>query len=85
MGGGYIGCEFASLFSELGTKVTILEALPSILTAQGMQIAQFMTKVFMSKGIDIQTSVMVKGIQNKGQHVEISLGMEERQWMLKWR
>ncbi len=32
VGGGYIGCEFASLFAELGTKVTILEALPMILT-----------------------------------------------------
>jgi dihydrolipoamide dehydrogenase len=73
VGGGYIGCEFASLFGELGTKVTILEALPTILAAQGTQVAQFMTKVFTSKGIDIQTGVMVRGIENKGDRVVIAL------------
>lgn len=73
VGGGYIGCEFASLFVELGTKVTILEALPSILTPQGAQISQFMTKVFSQKGVQIQTNVMVKGIENKGNHVEVTV------------
>ena len=73
VGGGYIGCEFASLFAELGTKVTILEALPSILTPQGREISQFMTKAFTNKGINIQTNVMVKSIENKGSHALISL------------
>jgi dihydrolipoamide dehydrogenase len=72
VGGGYIGCEFASLFAELGTKVTILEALPTILTAQGAQIAQFMTKVFTAKGIEIQTNMTVKTIENKKSHVCIT-------------
>lgn len=72
IGGGYIGCEFASLFSEIGSKVTILEALPTILAAQGTQIAQFMTKNFTVKGVDIQTNVMVKGIENRGSHVHIT-------------
>lgn len=72
VGGGYIGCEFASLFAELGVKVTILEALPSILAAQGTQVAQFMTKVFMSKGVDIRTNVMVKTIENQKSHVQIT-------------
>ncbi len=73
VGGGYIGCEFASLFAELGTKVTILEAMPTILTAQGSQIAQFMTKSFSSKGIEILTNVKVSQIQPKGSQVHISL------------
>jgi len=72
IGGGYIGCEFASLFSELGVEVTILEALPTILTAQGTQIAQFMTKSFSSKGINIRTEVKVKSIENKKDHVHIT-------------
>jgi len=73
VGGGYIGCEFASLFAELGAKVTILEALPTILSLQGREISQFMTKAFAAKGIDIQTHVMVKNIENAGNHVRISL------------
>ncbi len=73
VGGGYIGCEFASLFAELGTKVTILEALPSILTAQGPTIAQFMTKSFTARGVNIQTNVMVQSIENKKSNVHITL------------
>lgn len=73
IGGGYIGCEFASLFAELGTKVTILEALPSILAAQGPTIAQFMTQAFLAKGIDIRTNVMVKSVENKKNNVQIAL------------
>lgn len=74
IGGGYIGCEFASLFAELGVKVTILEALPSILTAQGPTIAQFMTKSMSARGIEIRTNVMVKTVENKKTHVDIHLG-----------
>jgi dihydrolipoamide dehydrogenase len=73
VGGGYIGCEFASLFAELGTKVMILEALPSILTAQGPAVSQFMTKTFTSKGVEIHTNVAVKSIENKKSHVHITL------------
>jgi dihydrolipoamide dehydrogenase len=73
VGGGYIGCEFASLFAELGTQVTILEALPTILTAQGAAIAQFMTKALTAKGIDIRTHVAVKSIENKKSHAQIVL------------
>lgn len=73
VGGGYIGCEFASLFAALGTKVTILEALPSILAAQGATVAGFMAKTFTEKGIEIRTNVMVKNIENKETHVHVTL------------
>ncbi len=73
VGGGYIGCEFASLFAELGVKVTILEALPTILAAQGTQIAQFMTKSFTAKGIQIRTNVKVQSIENQGPQVKVTL------------
>ncbi len=74
VGGGYIGCEFASLFAELGVKVTILEALPTILATQGPQIAQYMTKAFQSRGIEIIANVAVKSLENKKSHVLVTLG-----------
>lgn len=64
IGGGYIGCEFASLFADLGVKVTILEALPSIVMLQGKTVAESLTKAFIKKGITIQTGVMVEGIDH---------------------
>lgn len=62
IGGGYIGCEFASLYAELGVKVTILEMLPSIVALQGQAVADALTKAFVKKGIDIKTNVKVEGI-----------------------
>ncbi len=73
VGGGYIGCEFASLFVELGVQVTILEALPTILAAQGPTVSSFMTKAFTSRGVNIRTNVSVQSIDNQNTHVQITL------------
>ncbi len=77
VGGGYIGCEFATLFAELGVQVTIIEALPTILAAQGTQIAQFMTKAFRARGISLMTGITVKHIENRGSGVSVSLSNGE--------
>ncbi len=64
IGGGYIGCEFASLFSDLGVSVRILEALPSIVMLQGKALAESLTRAFIKKGIAIETEVVVEGIEH---------------------
>ncbi|MBM3192420.1 MAG: NAD(P)/FAD-dependent oxidoreductase, partial [Chlamydiae bacterium] len=73
VGGGYIGCEFASLYAALGVKVTLLEALPSIISAQGKQLSDYLTKHFIKQGIDIKTNVIVKSITPYGMGVKITL------------
>lgn len=73
IGGGYIGCEFASLFAELGVKVIILEALPSIVMLQGKTVAETLTRAFVKKGIEIQTNVMVEGIDHNPSSLNIRL------------
>lgn len=56
VGGGYIGCEFASLFTELGTKVIIVEAANSIVSRHSKKISSFLTSLFKKKGIEIFTN-----------------------------
>jgi dihydrolipoamide dehydrogenase len=73
IGGGYIGCEFATLYAELGVKVTILEALPNILALQGKAVGDALTEAFEKQGIDIRTNVFVEGIDHKGDGVSIKL------------
>lgn len=77
VGGGYIGCEFASLFAELGVKVTILEALPTILSLQGKMISQTITSAFAKQGIDVQTNVFVEGIDPTQNGVSIRIKDKE--------
>ena len=73
IGGGYIGCEFASLFAELGVKVTILEALPAIVQAQGKGISDALTRAFVKQGIEIQTGVFVEGIEKTSSGLSVKL------------
>ncbi|MAT07440.1 MAG: dihydrolipoyl dehydrogenase [Acidimicrobiaceae bacterium] len=61
IGGGAIGCEFASTFADLGAEVTILEGLPKILPGLDGDVANVVVKSFKKKGITIKTGVMVNG------------------------
>ena len=61
IGGGAIGCEFASLLSDLGSKVTVLEALPSILPGCDDDMARVVARSFKKRGIDVVTGVQVEG------------------------
>ena len=61
IGGGAIGCEFASTFADLGSKVTILEALPKLLPGLDNDVTNVVVRSFKKKKIDIRTNVMVTG------------------------
>lgn len=61
IGGGAIGCEFASTFADLGAEVTILEGLPKILPGLDTDVANVVVKSFKRKSIDIRTGVSVSG------------------------
>lgn len=73
IGGGYIGCEFASLFSSLGVKVTIVEALDSIIQAQGKTLSAALTKSFKKEGIEIKTGAGVKSVEKNADSVTLHL------------
>lgn len=66
IGGGVIGCEFAALFSTLGTKVTIIEYLPTILAFLDSDISKELTKIFTKNGVTLLTGNSVASLeQNK--------------------
>jgi dihydrolipoamide dehydrogenase len=61
IGGGAIGCEFASLLADMGTKVTILEGLPSILAGCDTEVASVVQRSFKKRGIEIRVGVKITG------------------------
>ncbi|MCC6435031.1 MAG: dihydrolipoyl dehydrogenase [Acidimicrobiales bacterium] len=61
IGGGAIGCEFASMMADLGTEVTILEAMPKILPGCDKDVADVVVRSFKKRGITIRTGVPVAG------------------------
>ena len=79
IGGGAIGCEFASTFADLGATVTILEGLPKILPGLDSDLANVVVRSFKKKNIDIRTGVTVQGheVQTSGSTV-VTFGDGER-------
>ncbi len=61
IGGGAIGCEFASMLSDLGAQVTILEALPKILPGCDKDVTDVVLRSFKKRGIEVRTGVAVTG------------------------
>jgi dihydrolipoamide dehydrogenase len=61
IGGGAIGCEFASMLSDLGSEVTILEALPQILPGVDKDVVSTVLRSFKRRKLDVRTGVKVTG------------------------
>jgi len=63
IGGGVIGCEFASLFSILGSKVTIAEKMPQLLPGEDKEVARKIENCFKKKGIKVNTDADVSSLK----------------------
>jgi dihydrolipoamide dehydrogenase len=77
IGGGVIGCEFASLFCALGSKVSVVEMLDALVPTQSREASKKLEVIFKKKGMDIYTGSRVQGIKrDSGLKVKISGGSE---------
>lgn len=64
IGGGVIGVEFAGIWQALGTKVTILEALPSLIANMDKELGQSLKQSLKKKGADIHTGAKVQSLKS---------------------
>ncbi len=63
IGGNYVGLEMAQLFANLGTKVTILEALPRIAPLEEPEISRWMSRILTEEGIEVAASATVVAVE----------------------
>ena len=63
IGGGVIGCEFASIYNAFGCKVTIIEMLPEIVANMDPDIVKPLKVKLQKDGVEIFTSTRVESIQ----------------------
>ena len=73
IGGGVIGCEFASLYAILGVEVVIIEMMPRIIPMEAEGVSNALAKAFTKKGIAIETNVVVESIDATGKGVVVKL------------
>ncbi len=66
IGGGVIGLEFASIYANLGSEVTVIEALDRILPTMDPEISQAVAAIMKRRGIRICTSAKLEKIEDVG-------------------
>jgi dihydrolipoamide dehydrogenase len=78
VGAGVIGCEFACIFRELGSEVTIVEALSNAVSTEDRDISGILEKELKKRTIKLitRTTVEKTGIQEDGVHAMLSDGKE---------
>jgi dihydrolipoamide dehydrogenase len=63
VGAGAVGCEFADVFAAFGTRVTLIEALPTILPLEDADCSSELTKSFKKRNIDVLTGAKISDVK----------------------
>src|SRR5699024_7980925 len=81
IGAGIIGLELGSVWSRLGSKVTVLEAVDTFLPSVDQQVAKEARKLFTKQGLDIHLGARVTGAKKNKNSVRVTFseGGEERE------
>jgi dihydrolipoamide dehydrogenase len=77
LGGGIIGCEFASIFERFGSEVTIIEMLPGLIPTEDADAAKELEKAFKRRGIVMQLGKQCTSVADSGTALTIQFGEGE--------
>ena len=83
MGAGAIGAEFAYFLNAFGTKVVLLEMLPTILPVEDAEVSATLLKSFKAQGIDCRVSTRVDDIKVKEDSVVLSITTGDQEEILE--
>jgi dihydrolipoamide dehydrogenase len=77
LGGGIIGCEFASIFERFGSEVTIIEMLPKLIPMEDEDASKELAKAFQKRGIALQLGKQCTKIDDSGSALTVHYGEGE--------
>ena len=83
IGGGYIGLEMGSVWSRLGTKVTVVEALDQIVPTMDAEIAAQFMKSLQKQGLEFKLSHKVIATKPKTSDVEVTMELTKDKKQIK--
>jgi len=75
LGGGTIGAELAQVFARFGTAVTVVEALPRLVSFEEPEASELIERVFTAAGITVCTDAPAERISHNGTQFSVHLGM----------
>ena len=77
LGGGIIGCEFASIFERFGTEVTIVEMLESLIPQEDTDATSELRKSFARRGIVVHLGKQCTKVEDTGSALTVHFGEGE--------
>jgi dihydrolipoamide dehydrogenase len=78
LGGGIIGCEFASIFRRFGSEVTIVEMLDTLIPQEDADAAKELAKQFGRRGITLHLGKQATRVEDSGSDLTVHFGDDER-------
>jgi dihydrolipoamide dehydrogenase len=76
LGGGIIGCEFASIFQRFGSEVTIVEMLPTLIPQEDADAAKELLRQFKKRGIAVRLETQCDRVEETGDGLRVHIGEE---------
>ncbi|MDX6299478.1 MAG: dihydrolipoamide dehydrogenase [Nocardioidaceae bacterium] len=73
LGGGVIGCEFASVWRSFGARVTVVEALPRLLPGEDEAVSRQLQRAFRKRGIECRVGTAFESVETGEERVRIAL------------
>ena len=73
LGGGVIGCEFASVWKSFGAEVTIIEGLPHLVALEDESSSKQLERAFRKRGINFELGVFFKSMEKNSNGVTVTL------------
>jgi dihydrolipoamide dehydrogenase len=83
IGAGAIGIEFAYFYNQLGTEITIVEMLDSILPIEDREITNILTKSFKRSKINMHVSTTVEAVKKTKSGVEVTISQNDTNEQIK--
>src|SRR5919198_1558137 len=77
LGGGIIGCEFASIFQRFGSDVTVIEMLPTLIPMEDADAAKELAKQFGKRGIALHLEKQCSKVEDDGSELTVHFGEGE--------
>ncbi|MEU8632103.1 FAD-dependent oxidoreductase [Amycolatopsis sp. NPDC048633] len=72
LGGGYVGVEFASIYAQFGSAVTVLDARPRIMPREDDDVAEAAAAILRGAGVELVPNAQVTAVRDLDNSVEIT-------------
>jgi dihydrolipoamide dehydrogenase len=79
LGGGIIGCEFASALARFGSEVTIVEMLPKLIPLEDEDASKELAKQFKKRGIELNMETTCDKVEDTGDGLRVHFGGQTKE------